>query len=81
MVGPSPAGRRIPDPAWRAGVPRCRYHHQARRNLGIVCGHIDVVVAENFSKAMRLSEGDKMDVIIVVVIAVGACLVGWFLMR
>jgi hypothetical protein len=30
---------------------------------------------------MRLTEGDKTDVIVVVVIAVGACLVGWFLMR
>jgi hypothetical protein len=30
---------------------------------------------------MRLPEGDKTDVTIVIAIAVGACLVGWFLMR
>jgi hypothetical protein len=30
---------------------------------------------------MTLSRGDKTDVIIVVVIAVGACLIWWFLMR
>jgi hypothetical protein len=30
---------------------------------------------------MRPSRGDKTDVIIVVAIALGACLVGWFLMR
>jgi hypothetical protein len=30
---------------------------------------------------MRLSEGDKKDVIMVVAIALGACLVWWFLMR
>jgi len=30
---------------------------------------------------MRLTRGDKTDTIIVVVIAVGACLVWWFLMR
>jgi hypothetical protein len=30
---------------------------------------------------MSLSRGDKTDTIVVVVIAVGACLVWWFLMR
>jgi hypothetical protein len=30
---------------------------------------------------MRLARGDKTDVIIVVAIAAGACLVWWFLMK
>ena len=30
---------------------------------------------------MRLARGDKTDAIIMVAIAVGACLVWWFLMR
>jgi hypothetical protein len=30
---------------------------------------------------MRLTRNDKMNVIVVVVIAVGACLVWWLLMR
>jgi hypothetical protein len=33
------------------------------------------------AETMKLTRSDKTDAIIVVVIAVAACLVGWFLMR